>query len=202
MGTISLESRAQGIFQADRTRFTFTFSSKSTTVSDAVNELQTQCQTFLKILEKEGIDISKIRFESDDISQDYSSSKFTAKRKVSFNTEFNMQFNNHLINLIKESNHNISLSTEHMLSNYADIHNDLLKKAIADSKKQAELIAESMGTKIIGYQSINPHLNRTMHEHPESCGIRSLAKSIVVDDCLSPPQKTEHEHITIVWITE
>ena len=50
--------------------------------------------------------------------------------------------------LIETGFEDVTFVTKYTISNESELHKELLKEAIADSRSKAELLAESMGLKI------------------------------------------------------
>ena len=83
----------------------------------------------------------------------------------------------------------------------------VLQSAINDSKSKAEMIASSLGKKIIGIEDVNYEYT-TGERNRDYSGERNLCKSITVDDVddlasqLKNPVKNIKKAINIIWIME
>ena len=63
------------------------------------------------------------------------------------------------MSLVKDYKYDVDINTSYRLSNTLEIHNSLIKAAIADSRDKAYFIAEAMDQKISGIDSIEIEKN-------------------------------------------
>ena len=63
---------------------------------------------------------------------------------------FDMNFINNLNDIIKNESFVVDMNITFKLSDNKKIHEQLLEEAVLDSKRQAELIANAIGQKIVG----------------------------------------------------
>ena len=83
----------------------------------------------------------------------------------------------------------------------------VLQSAINDSKSKAEMIASSLGKRIVGVEDVNYEYT-TGERNYDYSGERNLCKSISIDDVddlasqLKNPVKNIKKAINIIWIIE
>lgn len=82
----------------------------------------------------------------------------------------------YIFSLIKKCGNEIKYNIHFDVNNKEELSNQLIKLAVEDSRRQADIIAESLGCSITGVNSVNDQ--RYMH--------RNLAKSVTVEDDVNP----------------
>ena len=60
---------------------------------------------------------------------------------------FNMPFINMILDHVRQKNYDIAIESTYELSNEREIHDELIKQAVANSKRRAEAIAATVGKK-------------------------------------------------------
>lgn len=207
MGTIKVKGYAERKVEADSVCFTITFLSKDIKASSAAEEVKKQCEVFLKEINASGIPAKQIHLEEDDISNvsDYNDGGklMIAKRILSFNTVFDAAFNNRILKIISENDINAYLDTESYISNKKEIHEELLKEAVKDSRRKAELIAMANDQKVKYIDSVED--DRYMDEDDDSPSFLNMispAGESLLSDELRGKELTETEEIYIKWVIE
>ena len=114
----------------------------------------------------------------------------------------NMEFNNSIMTLIQEKQMNIDFEISYYLSNYEEIHRELMTEALADSKAKAELIATSMGQRIIGIDTLemSDRYRDWMVCERERGILLPSERSPMLSDQLKAPINEESERIEVVWL--
>ena len=125
--------------------------------------------------QESGIDITAIRLHDDSIDQPpyRNEDKVKVSRTLKFDSEANVRVIDFILKTIQEEHLDAGISTDYYLSNEEELRKCLRKKAIADSKENAELLACAAGKRIVGVDTIN------MSNHQMR---GNLAKCISVDD--------------------
>ncbi len=156
MGTIKTKGYAERKVPADTTEFEITFSEYDIKEEGAIQKCNDECERFLQSLTDIGIKIEDIELDLDRISKsNYDNQrKITCTKSITFSTACNPKFNSALSQVISKGKHHVELITTNSIENDTEIKKDLLKEAILDSKRKAELIASADGRKIIGIDSV------------------------------------------------
>ena len=204
LGKVFVEGKASEIFTCDRITITITFQCKSVSDAKASETVTAQCERFLQRLSESGIDITAIRLHDDSIDQPpyRNDDKVKASRTLKFDSEANVRVIDFILKTIQNEHLDAGLSTDYYLSNEEELRKCLRKKAIEDSKENAELLACATGKKIVGVDTID------MSNHQMR---GNLAKCISVDDTfydiasifskrLSMPIKNLEEEIKATWL--
>ncbi len=117
-----------------------------------------------------------------------------------------MKFANYIRELVVDKKYDVEISTENKLSNIEEVRKELLKLAIEDSKEKAGYVAELMGQKIVGIESIETseqqrEKNKMWLQCEQERGI-AVKRDSVLSDSLKAPSTVEKETVDIVWILE
>ena len=121
-----------------------------------------------------------------------------------------MSLVNDIRSIIENGYDDISFSTLYRVSNEAFLNKIVLKDAIEDSRKKAELLAESMGTRIIGIETANLSGDNDVYDltkdeednEPEVYYMTRNTKSERLSDKLKPNNIPIRQEVKIVWLTE
>ncbi len=103
-----------------------------------------------------GVDINQIYIDDNSVEQEYEEGvlDLQASREFKIRMAFDMAFINYVMDLIVEKGFDVTFDCEYHIAKAVSLHEELLKEALADSKKKAESIARTMGQKIVGIDHI------------------------------------------------
>lgn len=205
MAKLAVAGYAKKDVSYDLITIKITFSSSDKSSARASKMVVGQCDTFLKKVQEKGLKINQIRLKEDSIRQErYTGEKAVASREICIEMEYSMPFINFIMRLIQEQNCDIEYSTSYKLSNEKEIHEQLLKEAMLDSKRKAESMATSLGQKVIGLKSAE---NESKREY-SFFDIMEMNDDYFDDEEYSPsdelqsPLSVESEEVIAVWIVE
>ena len=129
------------------------------TANAAMDTVLTQCESFLSYLNSHGVPIHQISMSHDEVERHYDEDNaeyyYTASRKIVIRMSFDMPFINMILDHIRQQDYDIAIESTYELSNEREIHDELIKQAVANSKHRAEAIAATVGKKIIGIKSVS-----------------------------------------------
>ena len=117
-----------------------------------------------------------------------------------------MDLANYIRYLIEENEFDADIETDYCFSNQEEIREELIKMALEDSKMKANDIAQMMGQKLVGIDSVvvGEERLRTL-EYPASKKERSCCESCY-DEMLSrrvkAPTTNRSESVEVVWLIE
>ena len=159
MGTLNVTGYAERECILDVMTITICFYDYADSSSAAIQSVLTQSEAFLADLHAKGIKLSDLHVGKNNVEQDDNrlvggKSLVTAFREIVIRTAFNMPFFNFLMEQLGRERYNVSVQTDYDLSNSKEIHDDLLKEAMADARQKAVAVAESMNQKIVGIETI------------------------------------------------
>lgn len=215
MGTIKIIGTAQRNVPYDVMNITITFNSWERTPSAALSHVDEQCEKFLSLLKNEGFDIHKLRMSDTKLSQDRVKAddeeenewlrlEASASIDIKISVKYDMFVLNHIKDILKKENFDADLSIYHYISNILDIHKELLKEAIEDSKAKAEIIASTMGQKLTGIDKVlfgDKYGRIETEEDFFEEHVHALRGSSISDN-LSADTHTVKECVEVDWIIE
>lgn len=205
MGKLSITGKAEREVSYNAIEMSVTFYIHAKTTAEALQIVMEQSEKFLELVTAAGIDMKDIHIGDNSVDQRYSDDelKAHASREMKIRLHFDMAFVNGLMDMIREQDFAVDLDCDYHLTNRAELHMELMKEALADSKKKAEVIAEIMGQKIIGIDSVEHDRHNDMEWmccEQERGIIREGAAPL--SNQLEAPITTESETISVVWLIE
>lgn len=208
MGKLKITGKASHEYSFDLVAITIRFQVHEHTAAEAMTKVLAQCEEFLSLMHDEGIAPDKIRIGDNSVEQEYDDKELDvcATREIILRVPFDMTFANYVMTLVQEKKYDVDINTDYQLSNRVQIHNDLIKEAIKDSKEKASFIAEEMGQKIVGIDSveIGDRYDSYMdymcceQERPRRACYGALPHS----NKLQSPVTEEYESVEVVWLIE
>ena len=207
MGKIIVNGEAKKEFECDIMIIRLNFISRNQNTGKAIESSVSECDQFLEYLKERGVNTSDIRLIDNEISRDSYSDKIQtrANRKIELRVPFNMKFLNGLTEIIKDLKFDVNMDVSYELSNTNEIQNQLIKAAIDDSRKKAEIVAEAMGKAIVGIDNINvenEYNGRFFNngDELESNFSHALSERNSISNELKAPVCVKSESVKAVWI--
>ena len=202
MGKLTIVGSSKKECSCDIMYITLTFKTWERDTAKALAQTKSQCDDCLQILEQNGIPVDKIHISDDEISQSMQNNVLlvSVSRKIKLRLSFNMVFLNSLSEIIRKSSYTVDMNTSFSLSNKEEIHHQLIKDAVLDSRKRAEIIAQTMNQNIVGIKTLHRYSGNT-HDDNTYYDIMSIfSKKSSISDKLSAPLCTETEQVEVEWI--
>lgn len=218
MGTIRTTGKALREIEYDKMKITMTFNTRDRRSKDAIRKVTEECELFLSELKKLGMDTSSIRGGRNNVSRNsgsYNSDKGTdAVRTITWETDYNLKMVDAVMKLTEKGSYDIDISIDPRYSKKSELVKELMKEAVLDAKAIADLLAESLGTKIKCPAKINASgdydyiTNEEYMEDHRSGTVNGI--DILGCDSefggfyteLKKPTRTYEEEITIEWELE
>lgn len=205
MSKLTISGRATRNVEADTEHITLRFQNHAENAAEASKETLAECESFLQELTQWGVSMDQIHMSKDEISQEYDDGELevTVTREISIELPYNMAFNNSIMELIQEKEMNIDYEIGYSLSAYETVHKELMQEALADSKEKAELIASSVGQKIIGIDTfkLSDRYSRVQFELMMQPRMGSRPeRAATLSDQLKAPTTEETESVEVVWL--
>lgn len=205
MGKLSITGKAEREVSYNAVEMSVTFYIHAKTTAEALQIVMEQSEKFLELVTAAGVDMKDIHIGDNSVDQRYSDDelKVHASREMKIRLRFDIAFVNGLMDMIREQDFAVDLDCDYHLTNRAELHMELMKEALADSKKKAEVIAEIMGQKIIGIDSVEHDRHSDMEWMccEQERGI-ICAGAAPLSNQLEAPITTESETISVVWLIE
>lgn len=211
MGKLTIRGKASMNCKYDMVTLEITFYKDGNTAKAAMDTVLTQCESLLSYLNSQCVPIHHISIGEDAADKHYDENNeewyYTASRKIMIRMNFDMPFINMILDHIRQQNYDISIESIYELSNEREIHDELIKQAVANSKHRAEAIAATVGKKIIGIKSVSMDTYKENSIYycdmlsPSSLNFEK-PKSLDLSNQLTAKSTTENETVDVEWIVD
>ncbi len=182
MGKLEIKGSAERTMDYDLMKLSLDFHSREKTAAEASKNVMQECEEFLGILKKGGLDISEIALSRDSVNKEqyYDGNRgvecYMANRAIEITAKFDMKLINTIRAICNSAESQVSFRVNYALSNENDIKEELLREALKDAKRQAELMAEAVGLKVVGLLSADKNDPMRGMEQSSDAGIYCLAQ--------------------------
>ena len=217
MGTIRTTGKALREVEYDKMTITMTFNTRDRRSKDAIRKVIEECELFLGELKKIGVDTSMIRGGRNNVSRNnsnYTTDKGTdAVRTIRWDSDYDLKVIDAVMQLSEKGSYDIDISIDPRYSKKSELIKELMKEAVLDAKVVADLLAESLGTKVKGPAKINASGDYDYITNEEYMEDRRSGTVNGIDilgyegfgsfySTLKNPTTTHTEEITIEWELE
>lgn len=205
MGEIEVKGYAEKKVSYDIIEIIIAFCNKSADVSRASENVLHECEKFLEIIEKDGVNINEIKIVEDSVDRNSYGEEITydATRKIKIDIDFNMPMVNHIRQILLDEKMNAEFTSKYKLSNTAEIHEELMRMAMVDSKAKAETLAEVLNQRVVGIVTASKNGRETSVVNKMSRnGTLPIPSFLTKSDRLQADTTTESEEITVTWKVE
>ena len=181
---LTVPGKARKKVSADCMELSIEFVGRATNTADALEKSHMQCEKFLGEMDQCGIETKDIVLKDDDISKyTYSENEtVTVKRKIQLCVIAEVKLCSYIFETIKKNNFDCDYDIHFSLLDGQELHDHLLKAAVANSKTKAETIAAAMGKKVVGIETAEVS---TRH-------YEIAARSMTIDDFKLPSFSSLH----------
>lgn len=211
MGEMTVKGYAERRVECDIVKYTLGFTADGMTIPEAVEAVNKELEHFLEIMENNGIKSDMFELEDNNTSERYSIDEgekpYYSEREISIRMPLSTYNINSMMQYIAKYKLNVVLRETYYYSDLSDLHKELLKEAVEDSKNKAELIASFTGQKIKGIKSVITNfteremlLKSKRDEENRIYKIGEVAPSYAEN--LSSPTDVEKEDVEVVWLIE
>ncbi len=157
MAEITVRGYAKRSVESDRVRYYLDFEETAGTLPEALKGVEGKVESFLEGMKELGIDVSLIQLDRDQSGKvwrnDGELRSFT--RSLRFLAPSSAMFLNRVNGLLQERGIDLTYRTEPVYSGEKELKSRLLKEAVQDSRKKAELIASIYDQTITGIGKVS-----------------------------------------------
>ncbi len=205
MGKIKITGTAKREYESDVMEIRFETSLTENTQQSAARNGRAETEKLLKALKRAGCDIAAITLEEEKITEkteyNNNSVKYRYSKAMKLEAKADARVSDKIASIISGDPMKAVYSVSFMLSDESSREDEVLRAALADSKRKAELIAEEMGQKITGIESAE------LDGFPEAKTMRAAvcdcsAENASLASELSPAKKIIEKTIEATWIIE
>ena len=212
MGKLVVTGTARGEHAYDLLDVNVKFFGRGGTSAKALENLLEQCERFLTIITKMGVEKENIRMKEDEVTEYHSyrddcDDEFQAERTIVVRIPYEMDLVNVFLEIIAKEDLSAELLQNPIISDEESICKSLTQKALQDAKQKAELYTEGLGQKIVGIDSV-----KTGNIHKYFEGRLPVVSDHSIDNCISldishcnelqSPIKELSEEVEIEFIIE
>lgn len=201
MSKLNVKGSASFDYPVDIFRIRITMKSADKSSGEALAAGKRKTEEFLmKMQETLGIAPNEMTWDAENTEQSYGeNAAYRYMKRVSLTITAEIPLLERITTLL-ESLADVEYHVETDLSGVAEKECEVMKAAVADSRHKAELIAEALGQKLIGMETVN-------YEFSESESVMLLAKARGVEAdhlacALKNPTRNISKSIDITWIAE
>lgn len=212
MGEMIIKGYAERRVECDIIQYILKFIGEGVSVPEAAKKSSDELERFLKIMEENGIGSEVFELGDNSTSKKYRSENeempYESKRIITAKMPMNTANADAIMQYITNYQLNVEISDTYSYSHKSELHKELLKEAVDDSRARAEIIASYAGQKIKGIKRIDTDLS-------------NINKSVELDDCselfcvferincepsraqkLSAPTVREKEEVSVIWLID
>ena len=156
MSVFEIEGVAKREVECDIADIGITFKASGDNSHEASQKVMDQCDSFIERICKAGMKAKDFSYDEDTVNESrYNNERRVyAERSINARIPFDMKNLNFIESILQEGKYDYELSVEGDLSNRAELRTELSKQALLNSKKEAEQLAEVLGIKVKGVDSI------------------------------------------------
>lgn len=210
MGTITTEGRSSRLVKYDRLKMTINFCTRNRSTSKSIKTAMDDCEKFLNIMADMGVKLgafeagvnSTVRGPYDEKSE------MRTDREVVLRSQYDLNLVNVILHIIEKNDFDANVDFDPEISNENEIKGELYQEAAMTSKKEAEMIANSINMTIVGLDKLETDNARNYYS--DSLDTDGSVGDIYVDDleCGAAYAKLSSQQMEIkvtvrgIWKTE
>lgn len=162
MGIFKIDGNAKKTVNYDVAVINIEFVATEKTSFTASAKVMEYCEMFLGEIEKAGMNPAIFTLEDDTVSEENyrDDDKIEATRNIQVKVPFKMEIINAIRDILDYEKYDFHFNLDYELSNEDELKDELLKEALLDSKKKAEQLAETLGMKVKGIESVETDVVR------------------------------------------
>lgn len=205
MGSIKIKGIAKKEFRADVMKVDISISTSGETPASAINKGKKETENMLKLLLELGINLAEVTMESEQVSKpsNYKDDKlYYYDKEISFIALANLVMLDLLSEGISKSEINATYDEMFYLSNIEAAKKEVLQQALQDAKKKADILAETLGQKVVGLESTKcDEYEEEEFDHMVHCLHENRARTSLAAK-LSPDTIIVDKSVYSTWLIE
>jgi uncharacterized protein YggE len=212
MGQVKVIGVAKAEQPSDQCRIEIGFEITRDTASEASRATSEHCEKLLRKLSEIGIDPKEIENDFDrlDRRNEYKSESaiYQTSRTLRFSTDADMTIVNAIRDVVEEEFEEAVYEFTFETTKEPELNRELTRKAIEDSREKAELLAQSMGCRIVGVESANLSGDEDMYDAVDGPCRHVVERRIgeesshPLSDDLRPAMVELSQRVNIVWLVD
>jgi uncharacterized protein YggE len=203
MGNFEVRGYAEKTLNYDIAVINITFVERSESASTASKRVMKQCEVFLRKMDEIGIKPSDFTVTTDDVSAPRydDENRYCARRSLRMRTSYDMKSINMIRSITDAMECDAEFSLDYELSNENELHEELRKAAILDSKRKAEEIAATLGLAVKKAKKMGDRSNMDEYGDRLCCCVGDILglDDFTMSNELGAKETTESETVYITW---
>ena len=185
MSVFEIEGVASRMAECDMAEITITFRAEKGKACELSRRVMDECDDFLEEIRKTEIDLKSIHLAGDSVEEPGFSrgTALIAERKIMMQIPYDLKSINFIQSLLQKGKYEYEITVRGVISNRRAIRLELAKEALSHSREEAEQLADVLGIKVQGVESIR----RDRWDEDEEIEIVRYKKC--VGDC--PPRASD-----------
>lgn len=208
MGRLIVSGKGERSYIADRMSITLCFYGIAHTMRDSMEWVQEQCEDFLDNLQAYGItpeNIEVLEEQAVQMSPSGGAKCISARRSMRLSMEADTKLYNGIVSLIRKNNYSCDYQVKYYISDVSQYEEELLKAAVENARKKAEVLATVAGKKLLGISEIL-HLSETSVSQEDTrlekgCAAPSKPQ-LPLSDYLTLHRQSLSEKVEVSWLVE
>lgn len=209
MAELTVKGFASKELKCDMVEYTFTFSKDGDSIAEAIANANNELERFLSLMEEHGVKAKSFKMGTVSSRAKYQASEekhpYEAKRTIYLSLPLDATATNSILQLIADEVLDVEYSETHSASFVEETRKELLKLAMEDSKRKAEMIAACAGKKVLGIVKVSTNSDdyesSTLYYGEREVCYMTRRKPMKSDE-LEAATVEETEEVTVVWLIE
>ncbi len=208
MSIFEIEGVAKKEVECDIANIEITFKASGKNSHEISKKVMDQCDSFLEKASRADMDIKTLSYGGDCVNESRYSNEddIHAERTIKINIPFDMKRINLIQSILQDGKYDYMLSVDGSVSYRTKLRTELSKEALLKSKQEAEQLAEVLGLRVKGVESIR-HDRWDDGEYPEwGCCEQEYSYSDYlksrISDGIAAEKTEESVNLKVKWILE
>lgn len=208
MAELTVKGEATRKVVCNNTEYHFEFNKEGDSVAEVTKYVEEELEKFLTLVEQMGIDASEFSMGNLNARKNgyhkEDEPPYEATRHIYLYSEFNPSLSNAFAQLVVQEKLDVEYAATHYASNLNEIHKELLREAMENSRNKAEIIAACAGKKVIGIAKVDVNYAEYDDELEEmrSKGCHFIGDSDRLSNKLRAEADEESEEVEVIWLIE
>ncbi len=204
MGVFEIEGRARKMVECDVAKINIDFRAAGINPAEVSKKVLDECDRFLKELFKAGVKPEAVHLDEDSVETRTfrDNREICATRTIRLRMPFEMKYINGIQSILSKGGYRYLLSVNGENSKRDETHIELAKQAVRNSKEEAEQLAEVLGVKVQGIESITKDTCRGYGAGGDLLGLLGDFEEDRPSDNIGAKLVEESVELKVKWILE
>ena len=173
MAELTVNGFASKELKCDRVEYTFTISKDGDSIAEALGDVNKELERFLVLMEEHGVKAKAFKMGTATSRSKYCASEeihpYEAERTIYLSLPLDAAVTNSILQLISDEALDVEYTETHSASYVEETRKELLKLAMDDSKRKAEMIAACAGKKVLGIVKVSTNSDEYESSNVDFC---------------------------------